>query len=121
MSIMCVSIMCVSILGKTSPGQHTRCCVEAGGTLRKEHFRHCFGDGILVLRLGLPAGRRSNLLRGLPRPQRHDRGGGVRRGLSDMREEEEFNASQRHNRGGGVRRGLSDMREEEEFDAASAT
>ena len=43
------------------------------------------------------------------RPQRHARGGGVRRGLSDMREEEEF------------RRGLHDMSEEEEFDAASAT
>ena len=122
-SIMCVSIMCVSLLCKPSAGQHTRCCVEAGGTLRKEHFRHCFGDGILVLRLGLPAGRRSNLLRGSPRPQRHDRGGGVRRGLSDMSEEGEFD--------GGVRRGLSDMREEEadvdadadvdEFDVASAT
>ena len=56
-SIMCVSIMCDSILGKTSAGQHTRCCVEAGGTLRKEHFRHCFGDGILMLRLSMPAGR----------------------------------------------------------------
>ena len=80
-------------------------------------------------------------------PQRQDRGGGVRRGLSDMREEEEFGRGlrdmseeeefdaasatcarrrsltrpPRHERGGGVRCGLSDMREEEEFDAASAT
>ena len=64
----------------------------------------------------------------------HARGGGVQRGLSDMSEEEEFDAAsatcarrrssmrpQRQDRGGGVRRGLSDMREEEEFDAASAT
>ena len=56
-------------------------------------------------------------------PQRHERRGGVRRGLSDMREEEEFNAASvtHHARGGGVRRGLSDMSEEDEFDAASAT
>ena len=67
------------------------------------------------------------------RPQRHARGGGVR-GLSDMIEEEEFDAAsvtcarrrsstrpQRHDRGGGFRHGLSDMREEEEFDAASVT
>ena len=34
-----------------------------------------------------------------------------RRGLSDMNEEEEFNAASvtHHARGGGVRRGLSDM------------
>ena len=43
------------------------------------------------------------------RPQRYARGGGARRGLSDMIEEEEF------------RRVLSDMREEEELDTASAT
>ena len=64
----------------------------------------------------------------------HARGGGVQRGLSDMSEEEEFDAAsatcarrrgsmrpQRQDRGGGVRRGLSDMSEEEEFDAATAT
>ena len=87
-------------------------------------------------------------------PQRQDRGGGVRRGLSDMREEEEFDAASAtcarrrltlmltltltptltlaltltlpltltsYERGGGVRCGLSDMREEEGFDSASAT
>ena len=42
-------------------------------------------------------------------PQRHARGGGV------------STRPPRHERGGGVRCGLSDMREEEEFDAASAT
>ena len=36
-----------------------------------------------------------------------------------MSEEEEFDVTH-HARGGGVQRGLSDMSEEEEFDAASA-
>ena len=45
----------------------------------------------------------------------------MRRGFSDMREEEKFNSAQQHVRGGGVRRGLRARSEEEEVDAASAT
>jgi hypothetical protein len=48
-----------------------------------------------------------------------------RRGLGDMVATLTLRLTltllQQHERGGGVRCGLSDMREEEEFDAASAT
>ena len=53
LGILC--ILCILYSVQNFAGQHTRCCVqaevEAGGALRHEHFQHCFGDDILLLRM----------------------------------------------------------------------